>query len=67
MAKIVVRIEIPGTRDGLQKEIDADRHPRESWFSRVDGADKILIDEAYLVRARADDSFFAFEFVGVED
>lgn len=66
MAKIIVAIEIDGDAEGLRRDIEADRTTRESWFSKEDG-DRILVDSAYLNEARADDSFYAFEFRGVEE
>lgn len=69
MAKLLVKIEIPGTADVVRQEIahaKADPVGTRSWFSPEDG-DRILVDNAYLQESRADDSFFAFEFVGVED
>jgi hypothetical protein len=70
MAKLLVRIEIPGDAADLRQEIAesrADPEGTESWVSTPDGLDNVLIDEGYLTRSRVDDSFFVFEFVAVED
>lgn len=69
MAKLLVKIEIPGRAETLRQEIaaaKADPVGTESWFSKEDG-DRILVDSAYLNESRADDSFYALEFVDVED
>lgn len=57
MAKLIVEIDIPGvpydvlTREAEEKSSD--------WYSNEDG-DKVVVDEAFLERAKCDDSFFAF-------
>ena len=56
MAKILVEIDLPNVP---ASEITND----SEWFERG----KILIDDAYLKRAREDDSFFEFEFRGIQE
>lgn len=72
MPKLIVKIDL-GLDDRytpaqLRAEIERDRaNPGDDgWFSPEDG-DRILVDDAYLRRSNADDSFFACEFVGVEE
>jgi hypothetical protein len=65
--KLVVSIEVDAPSvQALVDDIQADRELKDNWFSPQDG-DRILVDDAYLNRARVDDSFFAFELVGVMD
>ncbi len=66
MAKIIVAITINDPNNTLRKDIDSDRVHKDGWFSQEDG-DKILVDEAYIHRSKADDSFYAFEFVEVRE
>lgn len=67
MARLLVGIDIgAGSAEDLCREIAADRAVKKDWFSEEDG-EKILVDLAFLVRSRADDSFYAFDLVGVDD
>ena len=69
MPKLIVKIDL-GDKPSLEelvREIAAARKDpvgTNSWFSLEDG-DKILVDDALLHQSKADDSFVAFEFVGV--
>lgn len=66
MAFLLVKVQIPGISAAeLRKEIEADRDKKESWFSKADHPAMVMVDEAYLQRSKADDSFFALELVGV--
>jgi hypothetical protein len=71
MAKLIVKVDIKGIAAiDLRREIEAARADPDgtnSWVSREDGLNKVLVDDAYLMRSHSDDSFIAFEFVGVED
>jgi len=63
MAKILVKIDV-GEVKGMSLQEHLERH-HSDWFPPEDSG-KIIVDEAYLKRSIADDSFFAFEFVGIE-
>lgn len=63
MAKLMVMIDIPNTsHDELVKEL---KDKAFDWWDDGDSG-MIIVDEAYLKRANCDDSFFAFELIGVK-
>ena len=72
MAKLLVRIEVPGPAAALRKEIEHDRHMAANgidtnrWFSPLDGG-RIAVDDACVDRSESDDSFLLFDLVAVED
>ena len=60
MAKVIVAIEMPKNLNELAKiTSDKDNDNFENG--------KILLDEALLDRSEEDDSFFAFEFIGITE
>ncbi len=73
MPKLIVKINIRGkeSAEALRRAIETDRAALLAecidpggWFHPKDGG-MICVDEAYLERSK-DDSFFKFEYVGVE-
>lgn len=72
MACLIVRIHIPGEAGALRRRIENDRseaangNDTEGWFSPKDNG-LICVDDAYVARSQADDSFLVFDYVSVED
>jgi len=68
MAKLMVLIDIHNVDyETLKKEvIDNPKKgdDRDCWFSEADG-DLVIVDDAYLKRSKDEDSFYAFELIGV--
>ena len=68
MPKLMVAIEIPNYKyDELVEEVIRKKkkgYDADCWYSEEDG-DKVIVDEAYLQRSLCDDSFFAFDLIGV--
>lgn len=63
MAKLMVMINIHNVSYEELVRITQDKE--SDWFDEKDPG-MIIIDEAYLERANCDDSFFAFELIGVK-
>lgn len=63
MAKIIVEIEIANP---AFEALVADIFDEQSdWYDAEDPG-MIIIDEAYLKRAKCDDSFYAFKLIGIK-
>lgn len=66
MAKLIVAIEFPKmTKEELEKEIEESRGTDDGWWNAEDPG-RVIVDGISLPVANCDDSFYAFELIGVE-